>query len=451
MFKQMIHKLWPGVGRPAGLQATLLASAMIPMLFLMACGGSSSSDSSAAPSITTQPSPVTVRSTQTATFTISVEGNPGPSIAWQKDGQNIPGANTATLILHSVSLSDAGSYRAVIQNSLGTVTSNAATLTVLPTVLFNAPAAMAVDVSGNIYVANSGDHTICKVDGNGGLAILAGASGQPGYLDGTGANARFNWPTGLALDGAGTLYVADGSNVIRTISPGGVVTTLAGAAGTAGTADGTGSTARFGALLQGLTWDGGGNLLVADTYNHTIRRITTAGVVTTVAGLPGQPGATNGAVAVATFSNPSGVAVNASGTIFVADYGNSTVRAISGGMVTTFAGVSGTKGSTDGVPTTATFNRPTGLSLDSQGRLFVADADANTIRRLETNGTVSTFAGTADAQGNYDATGADARFHRPTNLFMLAGDTLLVADTANGQIRKATSAGVVTTLVDTAP
>jgi sugar lactone lactonase YvrE len=230
-----------------------------------------------------------------------------------------------------------------------------------------------------------------------------------------------------------------------------VVTTLAGSAGLPGSTDGTGGSARFGALLQGLTWDGAGNLLVADTYNHTIRKITLAGVVTTVAGLAGQPGAVNGAVAVATFNNPSGIAVNPTGTLFVADSGNDAVRAITSGVVSTFAGVPGTTGSLDGAATSATFNRPHGLAVDSVGRVFVADALNNSIRKVETNGTVSTFAGLSSSLGNLDGTGTAARFNHPTSLLLAAGDGLLVADTANGQIRQVTSGAVVTTMIKTGP
>lgn len=450
MFNQMILKLKPLAGFVRDARGAALGAVVLGLAFL-ACGGGSSSESNEAPSITSQPVGMSVRSTQTATFSVGAKGKPDPTYLWQKNGVDIPGAVSATLTLPSTNLLDAGSYKVAVKNSLGTVVSTAVNLVVQPTLLFNAPAGMAAGVAGTIYLANSGDHTICTIQPNGDVAVLAGASGEPGHLDATGTGARFRWPTGLAIDGAGSLYVADGNNTIRVVSPAGVVTTLAGSPDLPGSVDGTGSAARFGGLLQGLTWDGSGNLLVADTYNHTIRRITPAGVVTTVAGLAGQPGATNGALAIATFSNPSGIAVNAAGTIFVSDYGNDAIRAITSGVVSTFAGIAGTTGSADGAATSATFNRPHSILVDSLGRLFISDALSNTLRKVETNGTVTTFAGQAGSLGNIDGTGTGAKFNRPTSLLLLPGDGLLVSDTTNGQIRQVSASAVVTALIKTGP
>lgn len=450
MFNQMILKSRPCAGLAGGVRVVALG--LLPLcLAFTACGGGSSSVSYEAPTITTQPVAVSIRSTQTATFTVAAKGKPEPTYLWQKNGVDLPGGVAATLTIPTANILDAGVYRVTVKNSSGTVVSDAVSLAVQPTLLFNAPAGMAVDASGNTYLANSGDHTICKIQPNGVVTVVAGASGISGHVDATGGNARFSWPTGLAIDGTGTLYVADGNNTIRAIAPGGVVTTLAGSAGVAGTTDGAGNLARFGDLIQGLTWDGSGNLLVADTYNHTIRKITTAGVVTTVAGLAGQAGAINGAMANATFNNPSGLAVNATGTVYVADYGNNVIRAIAGGLVSTFAGTVGTAGSGDGAATVATFNRPLGLAVNSLGQVFIADSANQTIRKAEVNGTVSTFAGSATSPGNLDGTGTVARFNRPTSLLILASDSLLVADTTNGQIRNLTSAAVVTTLIQTGP
>lgn len=420
--------------------------ALLPCLAFVACGGGNSAPSIEGPSITSQPGSVSTRSTQPATFAVAVKGQPAPTFVWQKNGVAIPGAVAVSYTIPATNILDAGDYRVVVSNQAGVVTSNTVTLEVKATLLFNAPGGMAIDGSGNTYLANSGEHTICKIQPNGDVTVLAGAPGQPGHVDATGATARFTWPTGLAIDGSGTLYVADGNNTIRVVSPSGVVTTLAGSAGLSGTTNGTGGAARFGSLLQGLTWDGSGNLLVADTYNHTIRMITTSGVVTTVAGLPGQLGATNGTLAVATFNQPSGVAVDAAGTLYVSDYGNSVIRAIStGGTVSTFAGIVGTPGSVDGAATTATFNGPSGIVMDGTGRLFVADTLGHIIRKVETTGAVSTFAGGAAALGNLDGTGTAARFNRPSGLALGPSGSLLVADTNNREIRTISSAAVVTT------
>lgn len=445
MFNQMILTSRPFAGFRSGARLAVFG-ALLPSLAFVACGGGNSGPSLEGPSITSQPGSVSTRSTQPVIFAVAVKGQPAPTFVWQKDGVAIPGAVAASYTILSANVLDAGDYRVVVSNQAGSVTSNTVNLAVKATLLFNAPGGLVLDGAGNTYLANSGDHTICKIQPNGDVTVLAGEPGVPGHVDATGTNARFTWPTGLAIDGSGTLYVADGNNTIRVVSTSGVVTTLAGTAGISDTTNGTGSLARFGSLLQGLTWDGSGNLLVADTYNHTIRKITTAGVVTTVAGLPGQLGATNGALAVATFNQPSGVAVDAAGTLYVADYGNSVIRAIStGGTVSTFSGIVGTAGSVDGVATSATFNGPTGIVVDGTGRLYVADALGHIIRKVETNGTVSTYAGGAAALGNLDGTGTAARFNRPSCLALDAAGSLLVADTNNREIRTISSAAVVTT------
>jgi hypothetical protein len=160
------------------------------------------------------------------------------------------------------------------------------------------------------------------------VTTLAGLAGSAGSADGTGSAARFNTPEGVAVDGSSNVYVADsGNHTIRKITPGGVVTTLAGLAGSSGSADGTGSAARFN-FPVGVALDGSGNVYVADSLNNTIRKMTSAGVVTTLAGLAGSAGSADGAVSAARFNEPFGVAVDGSGNIYVADTFNFTIRKI---------------------------------------------------------------------------------------------------------------------------
>ena len=316
---------------------------------------------------------------------------------------------------------------------------------------FNYPRGLAVDAAGNVLVADTGNHTIRKISPAGVVTTLAGTATSLGSTDGTGAAARFSSPAGLAVDAAGYVFVADTSNhTIRKISPAGVVTTLAGTAGMSGSTDGTGAAARFN-LPIGLAVDGAGNVLVADYKNHTIRKISPAGVVTTLAGKAGVQGSLNGTGAAARFSSPTGLAVDGAGNVLVVDYGNNTIRKISpAGVVTTLAGTAGVQDSTDGTGAAARFSNPIGLTVDGAGNVLVADSANHTIRKISPAGVVTTLAGTAGSAGITDGTGAAARFNNPRGLAVDGAGNVLVADAPNHTIRKISPAGVVTTLAGTA-
>jgi sugar lactone lactonase YvrE len=184
------------------------------------------------------------------------------------------------------------------------------------------------------------------------------------------------------VDSAGNVYVADSFNdVIRKITPAGVSSTLAGTAGAFGSANGTGAAAQFNFPVA-VAVDASGNVYVADGFNNTIRKVTAAGVVTTLAGTPGVTGSADGTGAAAQFNLPQGVAVDASGNVYVSDGGNSTIRRITAaGVVTTLAGVAGTPGGLDGTGPTAEFNTPYGIAVDASGNLYVADSLNGTLRK----------------------------------------------------------------------
>lgn len=257
---------------------------------------------------------------------------------------------------------------------------------------FNNPTGVAVATNGAIYVTDTANGTIRQITPTGTVSTLAGSTTNRGNQDGIGAAATFSSPVAVAIDGTGVLYVTDALNhTIRQISPGGTVNTLAGSAGSSGSADGTGSAARFN-HPTGIAVDRAGNVYVADTTNNTVRKITTTGEVTTLAGLPGVSGAQDGRGNEALFNNPVGLAVNASGTVFLSDTGNSTVRQITpAGVVTTLAGMPGVAGFRDGTNNAAWFHTPQGLALDATGNVYVADTGNAAIRKVTLAGAVSTI------------------------------------------------------------
>ena len=204
------------------------------------------------------------------------------------------------------------------------------------------PYYLAVDGVGNVYVSDYGNYTVRKITRDGVVSTLAGAAGISGYADGPGSAARFSHPEGIAVDGAGNVYVADyGFSNIRKIAPDGTREHIRRLGSEHGSADGLGSAARFN-NPRGMALDNAGNLYVADAGNNTIRKITPAGMVTTLAGTVGSAGNVDGTSSAAMFNSPKGVAVDSAGNVYVADSGNNTIRKITpGGVVTTLAGLPG--------------------------------------------------------------------------------------------------------------
>lgn len=284
---------------------------------------------------------------------------------------------------------------------------------------FSDPYAVATDVSGNIYVADADNNAIRKITPGGIVSTVAG-DGNRGFKNGNGAGAEFNFPHALVVDSAGNIYVADTFNqMIRKITPAGVVSTLAGD-GTAGFANGTGAAAEFNAP-SGITIDRYGNLFISDSNNQRIRKITPAGAVSTL----------NLTVLL---SGPQGIAVNASGDLYVVESGKGLIRKItSEGTVTTVAG-SEPGGFADGQGTAALFFVPEGIAIDTQGNLYIGDLGNDRIRKITPSGYISTIAGST--KGNVNGPGADARFYAPAGLAIDASGYLYIADVNNHSIRK---------------
>ena len=275
--------------------------------------------------------------------------------------------------------------------------------------------------------------------------VLAGQRDKPGATDGQGSAARFNNPRGLAF-GPGALYVADtGNEIIRRVTTNGLTSTLAGSPGIAGMTDGLERVARFN-RPEGIQVGGGGNVLVVDSGNNAIRVITKDNRVRPRAGQAGRRGGADGVQMQATFNHPVGIEMRAA-TIYVADSGNHTIRCITGTNVTTLAGKAGVSGSADGYAMEARFNQPMGVTVGREGDVYVADTGNNTIRKISALGIVTPVAGKAGTSGNADGRGSVARFNQPRSIrWQNATKTLYVEDSGNGVIRMVALDGTVTTL-----
>jgi sugar lactone lactonase YvrE len=304
---------------------------------------------------------------------------------------------------------------------------------------FYAPAGVALDSSGNVYVAEYLNNDIRKITPEGVVTLFAGSStAAQGNANGTGSAASFWNPTGVAVDSAGNVYVADESNnEIRKITPAGAVTLFAGSpTGAIGSNDGTGTGAKFSAP-NGIAIDSAGNLWVTDSNNNEIRKITTPGAVVTTPYGNGTPGKTNGVGTAAEFNLPKAIAVApSSGNLFVADTGNNEIREIniSTNAVSLFAGSStGASGNTNATGSAATFNAPSGIAIDSAGNLYVADAANNEIRMVTSAAVVTTYAGSMSA-GFANGSSSAALFDYPYGI-AIDGTTLYVGDNVNDAIR----------------
>jgi sugar lactone lactonase YvrE len=256
--------------------------------------------------------------------------------------------------------------------------------------LSNNTLVIALGGDGSLYAADKLTNFIRKISASGQVTTLAG-TGVAGATDGAGTSAQFNSPSGIAVDSAGNVYIGDGLNfTIRKITPSGMVSTLAGTAGVKGSADGVGAAARFQSITD-VAIDRSGAVIVADTGNNAIRRISADGVVTTIAGALPNKGSGDGIALASRFDAPGGMARDNAGNIFVADTGNFTVRKLTpSGAAATFAGKAGEAGSNDGAGTLATFTTPKSVALDSQGNLYVADYSL--IRKISASGDVKLIA-----------------------------------------------------------
>jgi len=409
---------------------------LISATLLLALGALPAGNARAQPVITTQPVSQTVSLGASVTFSV-IATSPNPiGYQWQFNGTAINLATGAALTLGAASASQAGSYTAYVYDIVGGVTSNPATLTLIGTPVISGsltataygqtfpflytitaansptsfgatglPPGLSVDtqtgvISGIPATTGVFQVTLAASNSSGtGTAVLTLTLARPPYCFSelnVGPAAGFSSLAGIVGGGPNLFYIADsGHGVVYQFNPSTLAATVwAGTSGVAGSSDGAGTAAKFN-NPTGLAIDGSGNVYVADTANSTIRRISNAGVVTTLAGVPGEPGSSDGASATAHFNYPQGVAVDSSGNVYVADTGNSTLRRISpGGNVSTLAGTAGSQGSADGTGSAARFGKPVAIVIDSTGNLNVEDYGAANllIRKISAGAVVTTAA-----------------------------------------------------------
>jgi hypothetical protein len=323
---------------------------------------------------------------QTVTLTVPPLFFPHPTCIVADPAGNLYIGDSATQTVQQVNSTSQVALLAGMANTAGSTDGSGSTAR------FNKPGGIAVAGDGTITLADTANGTIRRITASGLVTTLAGSTTNRGNNDGVGSSATFSSPRGLALSPAGTVFVADAMNhTIRRIALNAVVDTFAGTAGVMGAADGTGSAGRFN-FPTGVALDPAGVLYVVDTTNNTIRRITPSGVVTTLAGLAGVSGLDDGSGPDALFNHPGGLAVDVAGYIYVADTGNSAIRRITpAGTVTTIAGLPGIAGLQDGHGPAAYFNQPQAITAGSGGNLYVADTGNGAIRRITPAGEVTTL------------------------------------------------------------
>ena len=400
------------------------------------------------PEISVQPVSQSTVAGGGVTFSVTASGTEPLSYQWRKDGSSISGATSSSLTLTNVQTEQLGAYSVVVTNGLGSATSASASLSLSVSATytfstlagsgaggtvdgsgraaqFNAPWGIAVDTAGNIYVSEGGasvagtpSNVIRKITPAGVVTTLAGRAGVSGSQDGAGTAATFSGPRGMTLDSSGNLYVA--ANGVRRITSAGVVSTVVPSMN----------------LPSALVFDLTGNLLVAESNVHAIKKVSLQGDVSAYAGT-GTWGWLDGPAANAQFGGPSGIAADSFGSVYVSEYYNSTIRKITtAGVVSTFAGKVNAGGVADGAGADSRFSGPLGMAVDIADAVYVADYQNHTVRKISPEGTVVTIAGQGGVSGLIDGIGAQVRFNLPAGVAVDRSGNVYVADMQNNVIRK---------------
>ncbi len=312
----------------------------------------------------------------------------------------------------------------------------------------NGPSGVAGDNLGNLYIADQWNHRIRKVDKDGIITTLAG-NGSEGYSGdgGPAAQAQLHGPTSIAVDTAGNIYIADwGNNRVRKVDVNGIISTFAGN-GIAGFSGDGGAAAQ--AQLQapaGVALDASGNVYIAEYWNHRIRKVDLYGTITTVAGngISGDSG-DGGPATEARLGAPRGATVDASGTLYIADLGNNKIRkVVTGGIITTVAGSE--KFGDGGLATEANLIMPTGATIDACGNLYIADNYLHRVRKVDVDGIITTVAGNGDRGYSGDGgLATEAQLYYPEGMVVDNLGNLYIADSSNHRVRKVDPDGVIST------
>ncbi|MBD2700853.1 hypothetical protein IC229_09400 [Spirosoma sp. BT702] len=314
------------------------------------------------------------------------------------------------------------------------------------------PRGVAVDGSGNLYIADQNNNRIRKVNTSGIISTYAGNGyASFGGDGGQATNANLFYPQAVAIDGSGNFYIADASNVrIRKVAANGIITTIAGT-GTYGFSGdgGVGTSAQIG-YVTGLAVDAGGNVFFADQDNQRIRKITPAGIISTVVGTGSSGFSGDGGQATnATLSYPSGVAIDASGNLYIADQYNNRIRKVTtNGIITTIAGTYSSSHSGDGGPAINAALSPYAVSLDGSGNLYIVDRSNRRVRKITmSSGIISTVAGNgAEGFSGDGGQATNASLSSPSGVAVDASGTIYIADQYNQRIRKVSTNGIISTL-----
>ena len=319
----------------------------------------------------------------------------------------------------------------------------------------DAPSSVVLDGAGNLYITDTGNHRIRKVDSSGVITTIAGTGDRRFGGDGRAAvQAQLSSPYGVAVEGAGNLYITDlGNHRVRKVDSSGVITTIAGTGERGFSGDG-------GPAIQAQLWsptgvvlDGTGNLFIADRANHRIRKVDFSGVITTVAGTGERGFSGDGGPAVqAQLTSPSGVAVDGASNLYIADRGNYRIRKVdSSGTITTFAGTGDRRfGGDGGLAVEASLWSPYDVATDGAGNLYIAATSHNRIRKVNSSGVISTVAGSGRrGYGGDGGPATAAPLSSPYSVAVDSGGNLYIADNLNHRIRKVDSSGTITTVAGT--